>query len=95
MTVLCPSAPDIMHLFCVQKAGLEFGAAHSYLSLEKLGEGAFASVYKGISRSDSPQVSHDIKDQLLTITFNSLDIYFIFFCLLTVFKHKCFALSIL
>ncbi|PWA28344.1 hypothetical protein CCH79_00020773, partial [Gambusia affinis] len=36
------------------KAGLEFGAAQSYLSLEKLGEGAFASVYKGISRSDGP-----------------------------------------
>lgn len=35
-----------------QRPGLEFGAAQSYLSLEKLGEGAFASVYKGISRSE-------------------------------------------
>lgn len=41
-------------LCCAQNAGLEFGAAQSYLSLEKLGEGAFASVYKGISRSDGP-----------------------------------------
>ncbi|MEQ2183258.1 Cyclin-dependent kinase 15 [Goodea atripinnis] len=40
-----------------QKAGLEFGAAHSYLSLEKLGEGAFASVYKGISRINGKLVA--------------------------------------
>lgn len=33
-----------------QKPGLQFGAAHSYVSLEKLGEGAYASVYKGVSR---------------------------------------------
>ncbi|KAK5616840.1 Cyclin-dependent kinase 15 [Crenichthys baileyi] len=39
------------------KAGLEFGAAHSYLSLEKLGEGAFASVYKGISRINGQLVA--------------------------------------
>ncbi|XP_043931044.1 cyclin-dependent kinase 15 [Protopterus annectens] len=30
--------------------GLQFGTASSYLSLEKLGEGAYATVYKGISR---------------------------------------------
>ncbi|KAL3999941.1 hypothetical protein ACER0C_007712 [Sarotherodon galilaeus] len=39
------------------KAGLEFGAAHSYLSLEKLGEGTFASVYKGISRINGQLVA--------------------------------------
>ncbi|XP_075333178.1 cyclin-dependent kinase 15 [Odontesthes bonariensis] len=39
------------------KPGLEFGAAHSYLSLEKLGEGAFASVYKGISRINGQLVA--------------------------------------
>ncbi|XP_027872351.1 cyclin-dependent kinase 15 isoform X6 [Xiphophorus couchianus] len=39
------------------KAGLEFGAAQSYLSLEKLGEGAFASVYKGISRINGQLVA--------------------------------------
>ncbi|TNN56031.1 Cyclin-dependent kinase 15 [Liparis tanakae] len=33
-----------------QSPGLRFGAAHSYLSLEKLGEGSSASVYKGVSR---------------------------------------------
>ncbi|XP_047433123.1 cyclin-dependent kinase 15, partial [Mugil cephalus] len=37
--------------------GLEFGAARSYLSLEKLGEGAFASVYKGISRINGQLVA--------------------------------------
>uniref|UniRef100_A0A3B5LYE2 Protein kinase domain-containing protein n=1 Tax=Xiphophorus couchianus TaxID=32473 RepID=A0A3B5LYE2_9TELE len=42
---------------CVSKAGLEFGAAQSYLSLEKLGEGAFASVYKGISRINGQLVA--------------------------------------
>uniref|UniRef100_M4AIG8 Cyclin-dependent kinase 15 n=1 Tax=Xiphophorus maculatus TaxID=8083 RepID=M4AIG8_XIPMA len=40
-----------------EKAGLEFGAAQSYLSLEKLGEGAFASVYKGISRINGQLVA--------------------------------------
>ncbi|XP_039649617.1 cyclin-dependent kinase 15 isoform X2 [Perca fluviatilis] len=39
------------------KPGLEFGAAHSYLSLEKLGEGAYASVYKGISRINGQLVA--------------------------------------
>uniref|UniRef100_A0A672HUK3 cyclin-dependent kinase n=1 Tax=Salarias fasciatus TaxID=181472 RepID=A0A672HUK3_SALFA len=39
------------------KAGLQFGAAQSYLSLEKLGEGAFASVYKGISRINGQLVA--------------------------------------
>uniref|UniRef100_A0A672HUP5 Cyclin-dependent kinase 15 n=1 Tax=Salarias fasciatus TaxID=181472 RepID=A0A672HUP5_SALFA len=42
---------------CAQKAGLQFGAAQSYLSLEKLGEGAFASVYKGISRINGQLVA--------------------------------------
>uniref|UniRef100_A0A3B5M336 mitogen-activated protein kinase n=1 Tax=Xiphophorus couchianus TaxID=32473 RepID=A0A3B5M336_9TELE len=42
-------AATAQEVFTWQKAGLEFGAAQSYLSLEKLGEGAFASVYKGIS----------------------------------------------
>ncbi|KAJ8349895.1 hypothetical protein SKAU_G00250250 [Synaphobranchus kaupii] len=32
------------------KTGLQFGTATSYLNLEKLGEGAYATVYKGISR---------------------------------------------
>ncbi|KAI3366235.1 hypothetical protein L3Q82_010044, partial [Scortum barcoo] len=39
------------------KPGLQFGAAHSYLSLEKLGEGAYASVYKGISRINGQLVA--------------------------------------
>ncbi|KAM9766886.1 cyclin-dependent kinase 15 [Menidia menidia] len=39
------------------KPGLRFGAAQSYLSLEKLGEGAFASVYKGISRINGQLVA--------------------------------------
>ncbi|RVE75548.1 hypothetical protein OJAV_G00017880 [Oryzias javanicus] len=39
------------------KPGLEFGAAQSYLSLEKLGEGAFASVYKGVSRINGQLVA--------------------------------------
>ncbi|KAM4750861.1 cyclin-dependent kinase 15 [Anableps anableps] len=43
--------------FFTWKAGLEFGAAQSYLSLEKLGEGAFASVYKGISRINGQLVA--------------------------------------
>ncbi|XP_023661790.1 cyclin-dependent kinase 15 isoform X2 [Paramormyrops kingsleyae] len=32
------------------KTGLQFGTATSYLNLEKLGEGSYATVYKGISR---------------------------------------------
>ncbi|XP_076579471.1 cyclin-dependent kinase 15 [Chaetodon auriga] len=39
------------------KPGLQFGAAHSYVSLEKLGEGAYASVYKGISRINGQLVA--------------------------------------
>ncbi|XP_068446803.1 cyclin-dependent kinase 15 [Clinocottus analis] len=39
------------------KPGLQFGAAHSYLSLEKLGEGAYASVYKGVSRINGQLVA--------------------------------------
>ncbi|KAM6893019.1 cyclin-dependent kinase 15 [Lycodopsis pacificus] len=39
------------------KPGLEFGAAHSYVSLEKLGEGAYASVYKGVSRINGQLVA--------------------------------------
>lgn len=40
--LVCPSRS--------QKTGLQFGTANSYLNLEKLGEGAYATVYKGISR---------------------------------------------
>uniref|UniRef100_A0A8C7JIF8 Cyclin-dependent kinase 15 n=1 Tax=Oncorhynchus kisutch TaxID=8019 RepID=A0A8C7JIF8_ONCKI len=32
------------------KTGLQFGTANSYLNLEKIGEGTYATVYKGISR---------------------------------------------
>ncbi|XP_058889537.1 cyclin-dependent kinase 15 isoform X2 [Acipenser ruthenus] len=32
------------------RTGLQFGTATSYLNLEKLGEGSYATVYKGISR---------------------------------------------
>ncbi|XP_030216154.1 cyclin-dependent kinase 15 [Gadus morhua] len=32
------------------RPGLQFGTANSYLNLEKLGEGTYAIVYKGISR---------------------------------------------
>uniref|UniRef100_H3AW41 cyclin-dependent kinase n=1 Tax=Latimeria chalumnae TaxID=7897 RepID=H3AW41_LATCH len=32
------------------RSGLRFGTASSYLNLEKLGEGSYATVYKGISR---------------------------------------------
>eukprot|EP00066_Takifugu_rubripes_P015468 XP_011604734.1 PREDICTED: cyclin-dependent kinase 15 [Takifugu rubripes] len=39
------------------KPALQFGAAHSYVSLEKLGEGAYASVYKGISRINGQLVA--------------------------------------
>nr|XP_054599849.1 cyclin-dependent kinase 15 isoform X2 [Nothobranchius furzeri] len=49
-------ATAVQNLF-TWKAGLEFGAAQSYLSLEKLGEGVFASVYKGISRINGQLVA--------------------------------------
>ncbi|XP_074520558.1 cyclin-dependent kinase 15 [Halichoeres trimaculatus] len=39
------------------RPGLQFGAAHSYVSLEKLGEGAYASVYKGVSRINGQLVA--------------------------------------
>ncbi|KAM9835976.1 cyclin-dependent kinase 15 [Aulostomus maculatus] len=39
------------------KAGLQFGTANSYVSLEKLGEGSYASVYKGISRINGQLVA--------------------------------------
>ncbi|XP_064826940.1 cyclin-dependent kinase 15-like isoform X1 [Oncorhynchus masou masou] len=32
------------------KTGLQFGTVNSYLNLEKIGEGTYATVYKGISR---------------------------------------------
>ncbi|XP_038646301.1 cyclin-dependent kinase 15-like [Scyliorhinus canicula] len=32
------------------RSGLRFGTAASYLNLEKLGEGSYSTVYKGISR---------------------------------------------
>ncbi|XP_055022366.1 cyclin-dependent kinase 15, partial [Boleophthalmus pectinirostris] len=37
--------------------GFQFGASHSYLSLEKLGEGSYAEVYKGISRINGQLVA--------------------------------------
>lgn len=40
------------------KSLLPFGAASSYLNLEKLGEGSYATVYKGISR----WVTHSWRD---------------------------------
>uniref|UniRef100_A0A665U4H4 cyclin-dependent kinase n=1 Tax=Echeneis naucrates TaxID=173247 RepID=A0A665U4H4_ECHNA len=40
-----------------QRPSLQFGAAQSYLSLEKLGEGTYASVYKGISRINGQLVA--------------------------------------
>lgn len=40
-----------------KKENLQFGAAHSYVSLEKLGEGAYASVYKGVSRINGQLVA--------------------------------------
>ncbi|KAK5847398.1 hypothetical protein PBY51_016528 [Eleginops maclovinus] len=39
------------------KPGLRFGASQSYLSLEKLGEGANACVYKGVSRINGQLVA--------------------------------------
>lgn len=46
------NAPDLFW-----RPGLQFGTAHSYLSLEKLGEGAYAEVYKGISRINGQLVA--------------------------------------
>ncbi|GAB1285008.1 Cyclin-dependent kinase 15 [Apodemus speciosus] len=40
-----------------QKKSLPFGAASSYLNLEKLGEGSYAKVYKGISRINGQLVA--------------------------------------
>ena len=52
LTHACPSS---------QKTGLQFGTANSYLNLEKIGEGTYATVYKGISRSVSINQSVVIK----------------------------------
>ncbi|XP_061693485.1 cyclin-dependent kinase 15 isoform X2 [Syngnathoides biaculeatus] len=41
----------------IWKPGLQFGTANSYVSLEKLGEGSYASVYKGISRINGQLVA--------------------------------------
>ncbi|XP_068165417.1 cyclin-dependent kinase 15 isoform X2 [Antennarius striatus] len=41
----------------IWKPGLQFGAMQSYVSLEKLGEGAYASVYKGVSRINGQLVA--------------------------------------
>ncbi|OCT63847.1 cyclin-dependent kinase 15 isoform X2 [Xenopus laevis] len=40
-----------------QRKGLPFGNASSYLNLEKLGEGSYATVYKGISRINGQLVA--------------------------------------
>uniref|UniRef100_A0A6I8RPN8 Cyclin-dependent kinase 14 n=1 Tax=Xenopus tropicalis TaxID=8364 RepID=A0A6I8RPN8_XENTR len=40
-----------------QRRGLPFGNASSYLNLEKLGEGSYATVYKGISRINGQLVA--------------------------------------
>ncbi|XP_010614438.1 cyclin-dependent kinase 15 isoform X1 [Fukomys damarensis] len=40
-----------------QRKSLPFGAASSYLNLEKLGEGSYATVYKGISRINGQLVA--------------------------------------
>ncbi|XP_053327326.1 cyclin-dependent kinase 15 isoform X2 [Spea bombifrons] len=40
-----------------QRKGLQFGTASSYLNLEKLGEGSYATVYKGISRINGQLVA--------------------------------------
>ncbi|XP_055967790.1 cyclin-dependent kinase 15 isoform X2 [Sorex fumeus] len=40
-----------------QRKNLPFGAASSYLNLEKLGEGSYATVYKGISRINGQLVA--------------------------------------
>ncbi|XP_061642601.1 cyclin-dependent kinase 15 isoform X2 [Phyllopteryx taeniolatus] len=41
----------------IWKPGLQFGTANSYVSLEKVGEGSYASVYKGISRINGQLVA--------------------------------------
>lgn len=51
VTYVLFEAAAVWRVCCHQKPGLRFGTANSYLSLEKLGEGSYASVYKGISRS--------------------------------------------
>uniref|UniRef100_A0A8D3CE42 cyclin-dependent kinase n=1 Tax=Scophthalmus maximus TaxID=52904 RepID=A0A8D3CE42_SCOMX len=48
---------DIMRDVTHHETCLQFGAAQSYLSLEKLGEGTYASVYKGISRINGQLVA--------------------------------------
>lgn len=45
-----------------QRKSLPFGAASSYLNLEKLGEGSYATVYKGISRWVTPP-GRDFRDE--------------------------------
>lgn len=42
--------PSPLPFILKQRKSLPFGAASSYLNLEKLGEGSYATVYKGISR---------------------------------------------
>lgn len=70
-SVLCNT-----HMFCAQKPGLQFGAAQSYVSLEKVGEGAFSSVFKGISRSEvtyEPQHTHSSVTGCLTCVSSSVE----------------------
>ncbi|XP_063093328.1 cyclin-dependent kinase 15 isoform X3 [Cavia porcellus] len=43
--------------FLWQRKSLPFGAASSYLHLEKLGEGSYATVYKGVSRINGQLVA--------------------------------------
>ncbi|XP_076021918.1 cyclin-dependent kinase 15 [Genypterus blacodes] len=52
-----PLGGDALQSELPWKTGLQFGTANSYLSLEKLGEGAYASVYKGISRINGQLVA--------------------------------------
>ncbi|XP_039610962.1 cyclin-dependent kinase 15 isoform X3 [Polypterus senegalus] len=40
-----------------QRSGLQFGMATSYLNLEKLGDGAYSTVFKGISRINGQLVA--------------------------------------
>nr|XP_040150646.1 cyclin-dependent kinase 15 isoform X3 [Ictidomys tridecemlineatus] len=48
---------DLRQGFQWQRNSLPFGAASSYLNLEKLGEGSYATVYKGISRINGQLVA--------------------------------------
>ncbi|XP_021119284.1 cyclin-dependent kinase 15 isoform X3 [Heterocephalus glaber] len=48
---------DLRQGFQWQRKNLPFGAASSYLNLEKLGEGSYATVYKGISRINGQLVA--------------------------------------